>query len=135
MRDCYQVEGLENNLKARMYEKLHEASEKTNWVRLSGPLVGVASGLMTIAARVATIGECLFKGIGNLFGAPFTDRCSLGFGIGQLLIGVPINIIALPFSIAWAVTGLFVITIGMAAMPEGYTNYLWGNHEYNKHFI
>jgi hypothetical protein len=129
MKTLTQSQDVENYLKARMYQKLHAASKKTGWVRLTGPGVGLASGLMTIAKRVAIIGEAIIKGVGNLFGAPFSKQCSLKHGLANIFLVLPANILCLPFSITSAVVGLFSKTIFMACNPKSYTYERWRAHD------
>jgi hypothetical protein len=128
MKTLNQSQDVENYLKARMYQKLHTASKKTGWMRLSGPGVGLASGIMTIAKRVAAIGESIIKGVGNIACASFSKQCSLKHGLANIFIMLPKHVILLPFSIISAAIGLISKTICMATDPESYAASRWRHH-------
>jgi hypothetical protein len=119
---------IEDDLKASMYHKLHEASKKSRWMRLSGPAVGAVSGFATITARIALIGENLIKGLANLYLSPTSHKNYLR-GLEQIFILLPAHLIRLPFSCASALIGLFTKTLFMAAMPQTYTYERWQAHE------
>ncbi len=113
---------IEHHIKAAMYQKLHDAAIITGWVRITGPVVGVVSGLLTIATRIAVMIENIIKGLANILGCPFVKGCKLGRGLKLLLVGAPANFIVLPFSCLSAALGLVGKTVYIAVKPEKYTN-------------
>lgn len=120
---------IEDRTKASLYYKLHEASKKTGWIRLTGLGVGIVSGLLTIAKRIALIAECIFKGLINILGACCIERCKISKGLLQLLILAPLNVLILPFSIFSAALGLIDKPVRILFNPVPYTQALWLKHE------
>ncbi|MFI5343256.1 MAG: tetratricopeptide repeat protein [Chlamydiales bacterium] len=88
------------SLQAALYKKIFDHSSKgvSTWIRLTAPLAGVASALLTIAARIGLIAENILKGLGNIFWGLLCLKNSLGLGISQLIGGTLTNAIALPLS-------------------------------------
>ncbi len=128
-----QAKLLEDEFKMKMYKGLHEAaSQKKGWVRLTGLPVGIVSGLSTIATRIALIFENLIKGFGNIFGAPFSDKCSFKKGLNNLFVQVPKNIIMLPFSAIAAAISPADKMLGMLLNPQQLTEVLWVKHDPEK---
>ncbi len=129
MRVSNQAGILEDRIKSSLYKGLYEASQKTGWVRLSGFPVGIISGLMNIVTRIALIAESIFKGFGNLLGAPFTDKCSAKEGLKNLFIQLPKNILLIPFTIIASALRPLGHTFAILLAPEAYSLQLWGLHD------
>ena len=115
-------------LKTSLYEKIAEASEKSSWMRASGPLVAIASAALTLSMRVAEVVESIIKGLANIFGSPFSEKCSALKGLKQIFISLPSNVFSLaiaPFEIG---IGGIVTTFGMAINPRGYPIFRKNEH-------
>lgn len=54
--------------------------------RFIGLPLAVCSTLVNLASSIATIAESVFKGIGNVFGAPFSPKCDFLKGVKQLFV-------------------------------------------------
>ena len=112
----------EQDTMATMYKNLHYDAQKTNWIRITGLGVSVASVFISIAARICGIVELAFKAVINIIGAPFFDNCYFCRGLKLLSIGVIVNallILGLPLYIA---VDIVVTTPGMAIDPVAYSN-------------
>ena len=109
---------MENKAKYKLYELVEKGAKKTKWIRTIGALVGVASLCITVAFRVAAVGERLIKALGNIFGAPFSKKCKLLTGVKLLFIGMPLSAIAIPYASFIAVIGVALDTFSFALHPE-----------------
>lgn len=128
-----QAETFQNEIKKKWYKDLYESSRVSSGFFLSGPFVGIISGALTIAMRVGLIAESFFKGLANIFGAPFFESCHFSTGLHQLFIGTPLNIIILPVSAFLAVTWLFTKTVCTLINPSRYFHSKWTEYEKKKY--
>lgn len=120
---------LEDKIKTKMYQNLFEASQKTGWVRITGFGVGIAAALVTIALRVAHIFELIIKGIANLVGSLFSDKCSAKAGALQLFKSFPIAFGRLFLSMAVSIQQIFDKTFRVAIEPKAFFNQRWIAHD------
>lgn len=107
------------DVKASMYEKVNQASQKSGLMRLAGPIIAVSSGVLTLADRVASIGETLIKGLVNIFGPP--KEANGLKGLEQIFIGVPVEVVRLVFSPIYIVVGGAYTTANMLFEPIEYS--------------
>lgn len=121
-----------SNVKKNMYEGAKNASKKSGFMRLSGPFISVASSLVSLSAKVSTVGEAFIKGLANIFGAPFSKKCSAMTGLKQLTLQLPAHVLALVFSPVKMVGGFMANSIGMAVSPTFYSEFRESVHS-NKH--
>jgi hypothetical protein len=70
-------------------------------IRLTGLGVGIQVASIDFIMRIATLGEVLIKGIGNVLGCCFVQECSLLTGIKQLAVDLPWSLLYL---ISWPIT-------------------------------
>lgn len=97
------------------YQKLNDISKKHPSIRFTAPLVGITDTFATLTLAITNIGECLIKGIGNLFQSIlFQDRRSLKLGSLQL-IGLGVISYSSVFIVAFRIVR---ITIKMLIDPE-----------------
>lgn len=134
LKTANQSSDVEYYIKARLYQSMHESvlASKTSkiLIQCSGIGVGIVSGLLTIATKIALIFECIIKGLANIFGAPFTDDCSALTGLKQLFLEAPLQFaVILPLSVIEACVKLFYITFCIADMPKFYTKMFWNDHD------
>lgn len=120
-RDC------ENIIKKHFYKSAYLLSKKHSVFRLSGPVIGVVSGALTIATRVSLLAENVFKGLINILGSPFSTSCSISRGLNQLTIQPLKQLFLTPFSVLSAITGLFTKTFGTFFSNE-YLYTKWCEH-------
>lgn len=120
---------IEDKIKVSLYQKLHEASKKTRWIRLTGLGVGIVSGFLTIAAHIASIVECVFKGLMNIFGACYFERCKITKGLSQLFIQAPLGIASIPGYVFISALGVIGQTVLVACIPVQYTKLSLDKHE------
>jgi hypothetical protein len=109
------------DVKSDMYDAVNDSAKGSSWMRAAGPIIATGSALITLSARVATIGEILVKGLANIFGSPISKNCSVLKGLKQLFVQLPIHFTALALSPIQMVVGGLVTTFGMAVSPEGYS--------------
>lgn len=121
----YQSSIVEANALKHVYKNMYQASTKTNWVRLTGPFIGVTAGLLSIARRVASIAENIIKGLANILGSPFHKNCQFHVGLDQLLGNVIIHLYMLPLDVLSAVMGVFINTLGTLVVPEKFLHSRW----------
>ena len=129
IKDLYLDMGLKSEIvefkfKANMYKELNEASKKTEWIRIVGFPTAMASGIITIATKVALVAECVIRGLVNVLGAAFSSQCSLRKGLSQIIYS-PANLISLipiPNSLLYGALYTLTETIYMAASPQDYTS-------------
>lgn len=69
----------------------------SHWNRLTGFHKGAYCALLSVGARVIGVVEPLFKGLANIFSAPFSDKFSFKTGIKQLVVDFPLNILKFVF--------------------------------------
>lgn len=125
IKSCNQAQKFESKLKSDLYKNLYKNAQKTQWIRLTGPAVGLTSGFLTITTRVALIGENFLKAGINIVGSPFYADCKFLDGLKQLGWHVPKNIIILPFSIGSAIFEVFGLTLAIAYFPSEALYNLW----------
>lgn len=118
-----------HSLKASLYKNVYEATQKSQAMRLTGLGLGLSSGALTLSSRIGLIGENIIKGIGNIFGAPFSDKCKFSTGLKQLFFNAPKNIIILPFSCGYAIFEVFQNTLMMAINPRQFAYQQWIQHD------
>lgn len=51
---------------AWIYGLIHKRAERTEWIRLSAPLVGIATAVVYLATRIAMVAESWIKGLCNI---------------------------------------------------------------------
>lgn len=134
LSNATQSSSLEHAIKAKLYKSVYEkaskSSRKKQWIRWSGLGIGIVSGLLTLAKRVARIGESILKGMINLVGSLFSDACDAKLGLKQLfldstwqlVVKLPLSIIMLVFSIPYK-------TVSFAISPKSYAKGLWIDHD------
>ena len=125
---------IEHAIKARMYKSIYASAEKSKsnkrWIKLSGLGMGIVSGLLTVAKRIARIVESLLKGMINIIGSPFSDHCSAPLGLKQLFIETPFQIVVkLPVSLIMLVFSIPYKTVSFAVSPKSYAQGLWIDHD------
>lgn len=82
------------DLKIKASEKLINFSRKhTNIARFTGLPIALSFSLLELARAVSIIGEAFIKGIANIFGAPFSNKCEFLKGIKQIVFQFPIHLI------------------------------------------
>lgn len=115
-----QFKELELKIKLRLYDGVNKLYQKNNnYVRLIAFPVGLAKGVLTISARVALLAESLFKGVINIAGSRFSEKCDLKTGLKQIFKETPINIALLPVSFLQAIIlDLFYDTFLYTIVPS-----------------
>ena len=102
-RNNYRNEFLDYlNMEQYHHEEKRSNQPKTlvhgsHWNRLTGFHKGAYCALISVGARVIGVVEPLFKGLANIFSAPFSDKFSFKTGIKQLVVDFPLNILKLVF--------------------------------------
>lgn len=126
---------IEERLKCHLYEAVNKASNKTGIMRISGLGVAIASGAITLAMRVAAVGEAAIKGLANIFGSPFSKKCHLLRGVKQLFIGIPWAVVSLAFSTISVTFGALIGTCWMLGDPKGYSESRKNEHQVNADWL
>lgn len=67
-------------------------SEKNCCRRAMGPLIALSEIGLRTAFSIAIIAEPLIKGLGNLFGCCFSNKCSFGRGLEYLFLATPLEL-------------------------------------------
>ncbi len=117
---------LKVNALKHVYKNMYQCSQKTNWVRLTGPLIGIASGVMFIAEKIASIVENIIKGLANIFGSAFYKNCKFNVGLDQLIGNVITLIICMtPLAVISAIAEVFISTLGTLVAPKNYLHTRW----------
>lgn len=129
-----QASDVEHAIKSRLYKSIYEFSiaSKSNkrWIKLSGFGVGIISGLLTISKRIARVAECILKGLANIFGAPFSDKCNAPRGLKQLFLEAPWQLVVkLPLSILMLFSSIPFKVFSFATSPKAYAKGLWIDHD------
>lgn len=129
-----QSSNLEHAIKAKLYKSIYEtASEskrKKRWIKLSGLGFGVISGVLTMAKRVARVGESLLKGLINIFGAPLSDQCCAKRGLKMLFLETPFQLVVkLPLSLITLIVSIPFKAGSFAISPKSYAKSLWIDHD------
>jgi hypothetical protein len=114
-------ERLNLSIKDSLYEAVKDTSTKTYWIRLAAMPLGITVGLLTIATRVACFVEDFIKGLVNIFGCLFTDKCNFKKGVQQLFMDTPWQMVLIPVSIVDAVYKIFVNTIYLSIRPTEFS--------------
>lgn len=109
------------DLKIKASDKLIEFSNShTNLARFTGLSIGLCSSLLDLAQCVSNVGESAIKGVANIFGSPFSKKCSFKKGVKQLFVQVPLKLVndglGLAFGIVYEILGR---PIGMLISPKG----------------
>jgi TPR repeat protein len=110
-------EEVEMLIKASLYEAVYNTSKNTQWIRLAGLPLGITTGIITTAKRVACIVEDVLIGLANIFGCFFNSKFRFTKGLSYLFMYTFIDAVFLPFSVGSAVFGVFQHTIMMAIDP------------------
>jgi len=121
-RDC------EHFVKKHFYKKAYQLALQHSIMRFSGPIIGVDLGGFRITKKIASIGEAVFKGFVNIFGAPFSTSCSLSKGIQLLTKHTIIHLCKVPLSVLSAISGLFMKTISTLILNSEYLYDKWNEH-------
>lgn len=132
MRVSNQAEIFEDKMKASLYRKLNQVAKKTGWIRLTGPGIGIVSGVLTLFKRVALIGENVIKGITNLLTGLCLKEYNFKQGLIQTFYQIPKNAIIFPFAVVSAVIGLIAKPLFIALIPIQYTEDRWRFHSHIK---
>ena len=114
--------------KAKLYFNNLRCAHKTPLVRLGAPAVAVGSALLTIIFRVAAVGETTLKGVGNVFGAPFFNRCNFLRGVRQLYIDLPIKLYFVALTALEIPIGALVTTVALVILPRQYSEHRFHFH-------
>lgn len=94
----------------------------TKWTYLSGFPKGAYCALLSIAARITAVGECLIKGVGNVFGSPFSKKFSVSTGVKQLGVDLPLSIFKLIFLMPVEVVADAVISPFAVMLDKDYAD-------------
>lgn len=105
-------------LNEKIFNDIEDLANKSGFTRLISPLAGGYVFLSGIVEVVSQIGETLIKGLTNLFGAPFSERCNALRGVKQLFIKLPIKVVFAVFDIAYFAILSVVVTIGVTVSPS-----------------
>lgn len=98
---------IEKDIKTRCYMKMAEVQKKyPNAIRATGLVVGLASFIGTVAARVSFIAELIIKGLANILMSPFSDKASFSQGI-KFTVGLIFFSALTPISIIASAMGVF----------------------------
>lgn len=108
---------IENKVLSKIDEALLNGSKKTRWMRITGPMMGLTHSLIGLVGKVCTIAEAIFKGVCNVVGFPFSNKCSLLKGAKQLCLQLPLHVTFLLLSPLSLSLGILYSTIGMAINP------------------
>lgn len=114
-----QSEEVVRKMQAAFFGKLCVASSKTKWMRLTGLGVGIVSGCLRVAMRIAAIFENTLKGVLNIL------SCNISTGLNQLLCQNLKQIFYLPFTALSAALNVIKATALMALNPNKYTADRW----------
>lgn len=107
--------------KAQMYEYLHEAAKKTEWIKLTGVFVGMSDLIMGIISIVAALGELIIKGLGNIFGSLCYTNCSFSKGCKQIFFYIPLALSTVLLFPIVAVIEIVKSTFGLLHNPQEYS--------------
>lgn len=118
-----QTTQIENDIKTQFYGKLYVLSTKTQWIRAAGPLIGVASGVLTLAFEISLIFETIIKGLANILGSPFFKNCHFYTGATQLTLELGKHLLQFPFSILGAAFSPLTTTINTLIAPQNYLGF------------
>lgn len=115
-------------LQASIYKKVSSAHQnsgliKGGLIRLSGPLIAVTSSLITLAKRVGSVGETIFKSLINILFFPFFDCCEFSAGLSQLVTKLPMDLVALAFVPLEIAIGSVVTTFAILLKPQEYSEF------------
>lgn len=97
-----------------LLDNVRALSERSGWTRLLALPVGVSLACLTVASIITTIGEAIFKGLANIFGAPFSDELHFHKGVAQLFGD---SIVAIPMGVAVGWTFLIIVPINLIYDP------------------
>jgi len=104
-----------------MWEGVSQASEKSVFMRVTGPFIAIASALLSLAERVASVGEAIIKGLANIFGSPFPNKCNALKGLEQIFIELPWHALSLViFPVEIGIRAL-ITSVCMLVIPKGYS--------------
>lgn len=128
LKKCGQSFQIEHSFKKCIYKKMHQKSEKSKWICLTGFPLGVLSGVSTIATRIGLVGENGVKGLVNIIGAPFSESCNFSRGLHQEGYAV-CHLIAVPFTLLDAVAGVVGKTLFVFLAPTDFLYKKWCDHD------
>lgn len=109
-----------HNGQAELYKAVGKTAFKSEWIRLSAPLVAIASSILKLTQRVVSVAETIIKGLANLFAFPFTKKCEFGAALNQLFVKLPMDLIALALSPIEVTVGSVITTGGILFNPKKY---------------
>jgi len=90
----------------------------SNLTRLIAAPIGIASFFLLIIKDIVGIAERIIKGTANLFGAPFSKKCSAKIGASQLLVEPTLIIITSPFLLIHHIYHLIVYSADILIEPS-----------------
>jgi hypothetical protein len=108
-----------DDIKIKAYDKLIEISKEHEIaIRFIGLPLALCTSLIDLAEAISTIFESLIKGIINIVGSPFSEKCHVLKGVKQIFLQIPLHLIsgAIDWSIMLALDIPFA-TIGMLISP------------------
>jgi hypothetical protein len=106
-----------------IYTCVQEAVQKTEWMRLAGIGIAVASGTIALIKAVGVLVESIIKGIANVFGGLCSKDFSIAKGVQQLFLNTPVAIICVPIILLIVAINLTVTPIWMTIDPDGCSKY------------
>lgn len=110
-------------LQLKEFKVFHNVAQKTGWIRLAAPVVGIKFTLMSVTIAISLIVEPIFKGLVHIVVSPFSSHCEPIKGIKLLLAAPVIGLVCGGIVLALALPASAVITIGMIAAPEGFSKW------------
>lgn len=109
---------LENKCRLKFYKFL-KPHENNFMIKLSGLGTGLALVGIKLIFRIAGLAESIFKSLIHFLGAPFSNNCSLLYGIAFLIKAVEHSFTICLFPI-WSICCIFCEIFGMAINPAIY---------------
>jgi len=106
-----------NQKKHELYEYLNRNDSQL--MRLTGPFVGTGSALVTLTARVASVGEAVTKGLTNFYYTPNGKRK----GVEQIVIQTPIHVVNLALCPIGMAFDILSTSARMLTDPKDYSQF------------
>lgn len=100
-----------------LFEAVDKAAKENPWIRATALPVAMASCLLRVVIAVASVAETIIKGLGNIFGAAFSEDCSLSDGFADLTFNLAYRIIGVVTEAALGALNIVLIPI-KAAIDE-----------------
>ncbi len=112
------------DIKEEGYQKLIEFSGNHNTlVRFTGIPIFLCEFLLDLAIAVCMVVEPIIKGVANICGCPFFEKCKLSKGIKQIFLELPLNLLFIAVLLPLLTVGeLILIPIGMVIFPDWLLN-------------